>query len=375
MKTVLLYTDTPQVGGAELQMFLLAKFLDKGKFRPLLVCSNYKSLDKLCENFEKEGIQVYRIQVRSKHDPKHLKYLKQIIREEKVDLLHAHVWNPASCRYAFVAANSMNIPVVTTEHDPFKLSFLKNLFKKHTLKSISKIITVSNENKRVISTLYPKFKDKIAVIHNGIDTTWWQSQLLRFTEEDLLKIKKEVFACAPDALIITAVAELHERKGLKYLIEATAKLATKYPNIKTIIVGEGPHHEQLENLITELKIENNVLLVGKRNNIPEILKSSNIFVLPSVREAFGLVNLEAMLTPLPIVASKVGGIPEIVINKETGILVESENSQALKEALEKLIKSPELRENYATAGKNRAKENFSADKMAIQYEKIYSESI
>ena len=371
MKKILLYTDTPQVGGAELQMFLMAKFLDREKYTPILACSKYKSLDKWCEKFEKEGIKVIRLEVKSKHDPKHAKYLREIIKEDEIDIMHAHVWNPASCRFAFLAAKKMKTPVVTTEHDPFKLSWIKDLFKKHTLKGISKIITVSEENKKVLSELYPKHSGKLEVIHNGIDTTWWQSQLLRFTDDDLSKIKTDVFKAKKDTLIIISVAELHERKGQKFLIKAMPEVVEKYPNTKLVIVGDGPNRENLESLIKKLKLERHVILLGRKKDVPQLLKSANIFALPSRREAFGLVNLEAMLTPLPIVATKVGGIPEIVINDKTGILVEPENSEEFTKAIIKLISKPDLRKKYAKAGQNRAKNTFSAKKMAKEYEKIY----
>lgn len=372
MKKILFYSDTPQTGGAELQIFLLAKFLNKEKFTPVLAVSNYKKLDKWCENFEKEGIKVIRLNVKNKHDPKHLTLLKKIIKEENIDLMHAHIWNPASCRYAFFAADWMKIPLITTEHDPFKLSWLKNLFKKYTLNKIDQVVTVSENNQKILSELYPKHKGKITVIPNGIDTIWWQSQLLRFTPDDLKKIKTEVFGAKLDTFIIISVAELHERKGLKYLIESIPEIIKNYPNTKLIIVGDGPDKENLEHLIQKLKIENHVALLGRKKDIPILLKSSNLFVLPSKREAFGLVNLEAMLTPLAIVASSVGGIPEIIDDMKTGILVKPGNSEQLTQSIEYLIKNPEKRKELANNGLKKAKSHFSAQKMAEEYEKEYS---
>lgn len=371
MKKILHYTDTPQIGGAELQIFLLSKFLNKEKFEPILACSNYSSLDKWCENFQKENFRIIRMNVKHKHDPRHYFQLRKILREEKINILHLHIWNPASCRYAFGAAKSLKIPVITTEHDPFKLSALKDFFKRKALHEVKKIITVSKNNAKILKEIYPEYRDKIAVIHNGIDITWWQSQLLRFTEEDRREIKEEKFLARENTLIITSIAELHERKGLKYLIEAVGELVAKYPNIKLVIIGEGSERNNLENLIGKLKLENHVVLLGRQKEIPKLLKSSDIFVLPSRREAFGLVNAEAMITGLPIVASNVGGISEIVEDDESGILVEPENSRELAKALRKLISSESLRENMAKVGQKIVAENFSAKVMAEKYEKIY----
>lgn len=414
VKNILLYTDTPQVGGAETQMFLLAKFLNKEKFNPILACSSYPQLNKWCENFEKEGIKVIRINVKHKHDPRNFFHLKKILKDEKIDILHIHIWNPASGRYAFLAANSCKIPIITTEHDPFKLSFLKNLFKKSTLKKVQTIITVSKNNQQILKKLYPEHKEKIKVIHNGIDTVWWQSQLIRFTDEDRKKIKKQVFLADGNTLIIMSIAELHERKGLKYLIEAVSKigvfaraktnlLTTHFADaprvisknftklnsapqnlasqqssptartdtiIKLVIVGEGPQRKNLEKLIKKLDITDHVILLGRQKEIPKLLKSSDIFVLPSLREAFGLVILEAMITGVPVIASKAGGIPEIINNKN-GLLVKSENSEELAIALIKLLADTKKRQKLASAGQKTVLKKFTAKKMAEEYEREY----
>jgi len=187
----------------------------------------------------------------------------------------------------------------------------------------------------------------------------------------LKEIKTKTFHAKEDTLIITTIAELHERKGQKYLIETIPKVVEKFPNIKLVLIGEGPNRQNLENLVKKLKLEKHVTILGRRKNIPYLLKSSNIFVLPSRREAFGLVNLEAMLTPLPIIATDVGGIPEIVQHEKTGIIIPRENRNALTSALIDLIENPKKRENYAKEGKKRALSHFDAKKMAEKYENLY----
>lgn len=393
MKKILLYTDAPYAGGAETQMFLLAKFLDKKKYFPMLAVSKNSSLDSLCDNFKKENIPVVRLDVIHKHNPKNYFEIKKILKDEKIDILHINLWNPASGRYAFMAGKSAGIPIIVTEHDPFQLPYFKNFLKKYFLKNVSKIVAISNANKKTLAELFPQYKNKISVIHNGIDLTWWQSQFLRFGNDDWKNIKKNIFKTHESTLIILSIAELHERKGLKYLIEAFPEIAKKYPNVKLAIVGEefapprrgsllklgspsasleGGERNNLENLIKKLDIENRVILLGRRKEIPRILKSSNIFVLPSVREGFGLVNLEAMACPLPVVATKAGGIPEIVVDGETGFLVEPKNPHAIFKALDKLISDPNLRIKMGENGLTRVRKSFDAKKMAEEYEKIYS---
>lgn len=375
MKKILYYTDTPQTGGAENQLLLLAKFLNKEQFEAIIVLSKYTSLDKFAKKCEKEGIKTYRINVLHKHDPRHIFELKKIIKIEKPDLIHLQIWNPVCARYAFMAINPTETPIITTEHDPFKISYAKSLIKKRSFKKISTIITVSEENKKLMKKLYPNITKKLQVIKNGIDSTLWRSQLLRFTEDERNKLKEEVFQANKDTLIVLNVAELHERKGQKYLIEAIPKIISQYPNTKFVFAGEGKERENYSKLIQKLKIENHAILLGKMNNISKIYKSSDIFVLPSIREAFGLVNVEAMLTPLPVIGSIAGGIPEVVADKETGILVPSKNTKAIENALLKLIKYPEIRLKMAEQGFVRAIELFDAKKMAEQHEELYLKTL
>ncbi len=373
MKKIIYYTDTPQLGGAENQLFLLSKFLNKEKFLPILIISNYSHFNKYISKFEKEGIKTYKINVLHKHDPRHFFQLRDIIKKEKPDLIHLQLWNPASNRYAFLASDKT--PIITTEHDPFKLSYLKKQIKKRSLKKVAKIITVSEENKKLMTNLYPEIEEKIEIVHNGIDTTLWKNQILRFTEEERDEIKENLFRAKKDTFIILTVAELHERKGQKYLINAIPEVITKYPNVKFVFAGDGKEKENYQKQIKNLNIERNAILIGKQSNIAKIFKSSDLFVLPSLREAFGLVNVEAMLTPLAVIASIKGGIPEIVKDKETGILVQSKSSKALSNAILKLISNPEKRLEMAKNGYLRASKFFDAKIMSEKHEEIYNKTI
>ena len=371
MKKVLLYTDTPQIGGAELQILLLCKFFDKRSIEPIVVLSNYQHLDNWAKQLEKEGIRTIRLNVKHKHDPRHFTELRKIIKKEQIDILHLQLWNPASCRYAFFAATSSKVPIVVTEHDPFALSTFKNLFKKLALRRTSKIVTISQNNRKLLTDLYPKHREKILMIHNGIDLTWWNSQLLRFNHEDIKEIKKKVFHAHENTLIITAVGELHERKGHNDLIHAMLPIIKKYPNVKLAIIGQGKEKSNLQALIKRLDLRRHVALVGYQDLIPPLLASSDIFVLPSRREAFGFVKVEAMACGLPIVATKVGGVPEIVQHEKNGLLARAEDPESLSKAILRLIEDPDLRAQLAKAGKRSVEAHFSAKEMASQYQKLY----
>ncbi|MFC1655424.1 glycosyltransferase family 4 protein [Patescibacteria group bacterium] len=370
-KSVLFYTDTPLIGGAENQMYLLAKFLDKEKYEVTLVCSDYGHLDEWVKKFENEDIKVMRLNVFHKHDPRHYFQFKEIIKRNHYDLIHLHVWNPAACRYALMAAGKYNIPTVVTEHDPFELPKLKTYFKQKLLKKISHVIAVSESNRKLMLNLFPQLKNRITSIHNGIDVTWFESQLLSFNENKRNEYREKTFNVAEDIKVILTVAELHERKGVNYLIKAMPFIVKKEENCHLVIAGSGGEREELETLVKKEGVMDHVTFLGFKKDIPHLMKASDVFVLPSIKEAFGLVILEAMAAELPIVASDVGGIPEIIKNGENGTLVPPHDEEKLAKAIVKLMADPNLIEKYVTTGFETLKKTFDAKMMAKNTEAIY----
>jgi 1,4-alpha-glucan branching enzyme len=144
----------------------------------------------------------------------------------------------------------------------------------------------------------------------------------------------------------------------------------KFPDAKLAIIGEGPQKKELQKVINQLKIDNRVMLLGYQEDIPKLLKCVEIFVLPSVTEAFGLVLLEAMAAQLPILSTKTGGIPEIIQHMKTGLLVEPANTQELKDGLNELLRNTALSQKIAFVGLHHVKE-FSASLMAEKTEAVY----
>ncbi|MBI5152035.1 glycosyltransferase family 4 protein [Candidatus Peregrinibacteria bacterium] len=377
MKNILFYTDTPIYGGAERQMVLLAKFLDAARYNISLACSAQKSIDALAENFERLGKKVFRISALHKHDPRHYFQLRRAIKESNAHLIHAHVWNPASCRYAYLAARSAKIPLVITEHDPGKISTLKNIIKKYLLKNVSAIIAISEENKKFLSAAYSHMADKITVVHNGIDIDEFENRLANFVDRE--KYRKEVFGASQHNKIILCVAELHPRKGIKYLIQAFAKISDvktgtvldREPSPILVVVGNGKQTRQLEELAKNLGIKSYVKFLGQRNNVPELMASADLFVLPSLHEAFGLVLLEAGAAKLPVISTNSGGVPEIIENNHNGLLVPPANADALAKAIKNLLAHPDLNKKFTQAGYGIVKEKFDAKIMAEKTSAVY----
>ncbi|MFH1410889.1 MAG: glycosyltransferase family 4 protein, partial [Patescibacteria group bacterium] len=130
MKHILFYTDTPNLGGAEKHMLLLAKYLSAKEVQVSLAYGRYSKISKLHAEFARYCKQIFVLSTLHKHDPRHYSQLRKILAKNKFDLIHLHLWNPGSCRYAFFMASNLKIPIITTEHDPFELKGVKKLIKK-----------------------------------------------------------------------------------------------------------------------------------------------------------------------------------------------------------------------------------------------------
>lgn len=367
-KKILFYTDTPLLGGAENQMLLLARFLDEEKYEVVLAASNYESVDPWVREWGLEGFKTYSLRVAHKHDPRHLGQLKKVIEKEKPDVLHLHLWNPGACRYGYLAAGK-DLPIVTTEHDPFELKGLKDKLKKKSNRRVAAAIAISEENKSLVESVWPELKGRVNLIHNGIDTTWFESQFLAMTEDERQEVREKKFGVSDDEKVVLTVATLHPRKGLNYLIEAAGMFGDSM--VKFVIVGSGPQEKELKNLVRKSGLEDRVVFLGQQKSVARFFKASDVFVLPSLKEAFGLVLLEAMIAGLPVVATESGGVPDIVKQGETGLLVGARDALGLKQAVERVVLDKKLAGRLGEAGKKRVKEMFDAKVMAEKTAAVY----
>lgn len=364
MKKILFYTDTPMLGGAERQMFLLAKFLPKEKYNVTLACSAYKNLDGWCEKFIKEGCNVIRLKVAHKHDPRHYFALKKIL--PNFDLLHLHLWNPASCRYAFMAAQ--HIPIVVTEHDPFLLGSFKKSLKNALSKKVKKIIVASAAAEKEVLKNTPHVAERIIIIPNGIDIEEFKKEIKNNGRDEY---RTKYFHATSNEKIILCVAELHPRKGQRFLIEAVKLLLPNFPNLKLALVGEGPARNEYESQTRDIK--DRILLLGWRNDVEKLMNAADIFVLPSLREAFGLVLLEAALAGLPTIATHVGGIPEIIEHEKTGLLIEPQNANELANAIRTILSNPDKSKEWSAEAAKKVETQFGAKAMAEKTGEAYDE--
>lgn len=209
-------------------------------------------------------------------------------------------------------------------------------------------------------------ENKVTTIFNGVDLELFSRQ----EHSKSHQIRQEL-GISTETLLIGCIGRLHRQKGYPDLIEAFKFIREKITDLHLLIVGAGELDVQLKSKVSALGLSNSVTFTGARNDIPAILSSMDLFVLPSLWEGHPLVVLEAMAAGLPVVATAVGGTPEVVIQGETGMLVPPGNPVQLASAILSILQNHSIRLKMGEAGRQRAKDLFSIDSMTQKIEALY----
>lgn len=286
-------------------------------------------------------------------------YIVNLIYKYKFNIVHCHTMRDHVLG-GLAAKYYGGVPVVRTQHIhyPENPSFMAQLaYRKWT----DLIICNSNFIKENLEKAGVN-PELLRVVHNGIDFNRMKGSPCFERNDSLENIR------------IGCVGSLFATKGHEYLIKAFPKVIEKFPGSKLIIVGDGQERQKLESLAYSLGIKKKVEFMGECRDIPEILSQWDIAVVPSVwNEPFGLVCVEAMYAGIPLVATKVGGIPEIVEDGVTGILVPPKDDDAIAKAIINLLENRNLRETLAANARKRVQDHFSADRMAKDVINIYEQ--
>lgn len=214
--------------------------------------------------------------------------------------------------------------------------------------------------------------NKIIIIYNGLDFAKMKF-LSRETARNFLenKIYEAIsYKLKAESLIIGIIANLYKNKGIRYLILAIARIRF-YHKFNLVLIGEGPERKNLEKIIKDSKLENTVFLIGAIPDAYKYLKAFDLFVLPSVKEGQPWAILEAMVAEVPIVATNIAGIPEMIENEISGLLVEPADPEVLAAAIEKMLTHPSLAIECARKAFTVVKEKFSLAEMIRKNEKLF----
>ncbi len=367
----------PKTGGVATHLRDLAFHLRHRGHEVMIVTNNHgvhgdKGLDE-------KGVSIHRVSgltdplLSINISPYASRELRSLLSRENPDVIHAHhAFTPLSLR-GIAVAKEENFPTVLTTHSIFLAhdSPLWDFFNQAFpvlgwyIDRADRIIAVSNAAKTFISHFTKK---EVIVIPNGVDKKRfhpnWNKERLR----EGLGIEEEH--------VILCVSRLSYRKGIHVLLSAMRILNEEMDEVRLIIVGEGEMGLFLRTQAKLLGIENRISFMGyvPSQQLPKFFGTTDIFVLPSLAaEAFGIVLLEAMASGKPVVATNLGGIPEVVENSNCGILVDPGDEYALAEAIFSLLEDEGLRNELGKNGRKAVEERYSWDIIVEKIEKLYQE--
>lgn len=296
-----------------------------------------------------------------------LKGIRAEAERTEADVVHAHGYKADI--YAYLAFRGSRRPaLVSTCHnwlDTDRAVRVYGAADRWALRSFDQVVAVSpGVRERLLKSGVSK--EKVHLIRNGIG-------MAPFAEA--MKVREHRLADAGGGLRVGLVARLSPEKGVDLFLRAAARIADGFPHVNFVVAGDGPDRAVLEGLIGELGLTGRAELAGPQTDMPAFYASVDLLISSSRQEGLPMALLEGMASALPLVATRVGAVPELVIDGQTGILVETDDPEALATGLARLLADPELRSRYGLAGRDRVMEQYSAQRMAAEYIAVYDRAL
>jgi len=355
-----------QIRGSERCLIDLVKHLDRGRFLPVVWCNG----EQLAHEMRELDVLVYQTDFPilfggydSRYDFRGFRALvrqgEDIVRTHAIDILHANSGAPN--QWLNLVARRCRLPLLSHLHSRYPLRDRFTLGLHHT----SRVVGVSQP---IIQQLLDDGIDpgRVKVIANGIDTEHQD-------RAEPVNLRPELGLCAQDFIAFTAASLIH-RKGVDLLIQAVAKLRRRQLPVHLVIAGDGPEKESLQALSRQCEVEHAIHFLGSRDDVPGILRGGiDAFVSGAREEVFGLALAEANLASIAVIAPAVGGIPGVIADNLTGLLVPVDNSVSIAQAISCLYDHPELKRKLGDAGRQRVLDCFRIENYVAHFEALYLE--
>ena len=365
----------PVAGGIKKHLFSLLQNLSQNKIQPMIVCSPEMPEQDYLGTL---GAAIYHLPICPEINPirdwQSARMLRRIIRQTEVDIVHAHSFKAG---YISILADTLpfrrrNYALVCTFHNQLHRydNVLKNFVTAAAASSIGKkvdhVVVISRAllNEAVQMMRLPA--EKVTCVYNGINP----SEFAVLPPPSQFRQEQGI---PEDALLIGTVARLIPQKGIQYLIEAAAILRDRFPKVRYVITGDGPMRQLLEQQVQEMGLAEIITFAGFRPKIDDFLAALDLFVLPTLEEGLSIAIMEAMAAAKPVVASDVGGVPEL-ISAENGALVRPGDAESLAEGIASLLSIDEAkRAAVGACGRRLIVERFTVGQMAQEHLRLYED--
>jgi len=353
-------------GGAEQVLLTTLGAIDKTQYK-IFVCLLIPSAI-LEEKLRDLGVSFFILDMASKWDIFSVIRLSRFMRKEKIGIVHCLLY--ASHTFGRIAAILARVPVILAweEGEIFGQVPIRHIWVDRILSRFTDgIVSCSDAAKEEIIRKEAIPEYKIRVIRNAVDLDKFN------TSRDTATIRSQL-GIGKDEILIGTVASLSNKiKGQEYLIRAMPQIINVYPQTKLLLVGEGPSRADFLQITETLNISDKVIFTGFRKDIPDIMNALDIYVCSSILEGLGLSILEAMSFKKPVIATRVGGTPELVIHGQTGFLVPSKDANSLAQATIKLLADRGKMQQMGRLGFERVRAVFSVNSFIKEMESLYKE--
>jgi glycosyltransferase involved in cell wall biosynthesis len=361
-RTVVHYTDANEFGGAEQALLLLCAGLASRGWRQVLV-HRPAAPARLLDEAAALGVTRWTsVRARRGRDLAGLRAFIQLLRRERAAVLNAHLPWPLRCTRGLVAAMLARTPVIVATQQLYSTLELRYRFRQRALsQGVHRYIAVSQAMADEMARDRVVARRKLRVVRNSVAVE-------QFRTLPAATLRSELTGSVERPVALT-LARLNLRKGIATLVEAAALV----PEVAVAVAGEGEDRPLFESMIRERGLADRVRLLGQRQDIPALLASCDVFVLPSTREGLPLSVLEAMAAGVPVIATAIPGTNEVVTDEQTGLLFPAGDAGALARCLRRLLADRELAVRLSAAARARVQAEFSAEGMAERVERVYHE--
>ena len=368
---VLHLRDSPGIYGAERAILTLAEHVRRDRVEFILLCFQYEGesgSSLFMEEARRAGIRVETVQVRGRLDFRAIRDIRDFLKNQSIVILHAHDFKTTF--YAWLASWNLGVKRVVTAHGSTRDSLMMKVYlfldERVVYRFFDRIIAVGQS---VAENLLGKGirSTRVSVIPNGVDPPSSKSVHLDERIGD--------YFTSADARVFGVIGRLFPDKGHRFFLDAFQRVVQECPGARALIVGNGPLQGELARRIGELGLGGKVVLCGARLDIQDIYRQIDFVVIPSLTEGLPYVLLEALAHGIPVLATAVGDIPQVIRHGETGFLVPAGDTRALHTHMTRLLTDVDAVARMAGNGRRLVTEHYSAGRMAEQTQRLYESLI
>jgi glycosyltransferase involved in cell wall biosynthesis len=366
---ILFVIDNLQFGGGERVFAQVISRLPQNRYEILLSAHPNEQLPQAV----RPRVEFFPLDFSKRHSFSLIPRLSEIIKRNDIKIVHgqgarAEFYARLASRLAGNSkyVSTIAMPVEGFDVGPFRKR-IYTLFDRLSERFVDRFLVVSDALREAMIRGHGIPAEKVTRIYNGIEVEHYSPQ-----EENGLRegIRRE-FNVGEDTIVIGAIGRLVWQKGFDYLISALPELLKRLPRTKILLVGDGPLRGELEVLAEKLKVEEHLIFTGFRSDIRDILSAIDVLVVPSLLEGFPMITLEGMAMAKPIIATRIDGVTEQIVDGVSGILIPSRDPDAIAQAVVRLSTEKELAQILGSEGRRRVENEFTVEKMVSETEKVY----